>query len=88
MALLGSMSTEIIDVDITTCNAAISACEKGRGKEGCIGILRQRGNGEDRHSTITCSAAVSACEKGGMWEEALALLSSMATERIDMDAIT
>ena len=32
MALLGSMSTEIIDVDITTCNAAISACEKAGGK--------------------------------------------------------
>ena len=32
MALLGSMSTEIIDVDTTTCNAAISACEKAGGK--------------------------------------------------------
>ena len=48
----------------------------------------QHGNGEGRHSTITCSAAVSASEKGGMWEEALALLRGMATERINIDAIT
>ena len=32
MAFLGSMSMEIIDVDTTTWNAAISACEKAGGK--------------------------------------------------------
>ena len=38
--------------------------------------------------TITFSAAISACAKGGQWEEALGLLSEMASEGVLLDTIT
>ena len=53
-------------------------------------VTKQGGIATERidKNAITCSVPISACEKAGMWGEALALLSSMATERIDMDTIT
>ena len=38
--------------------------------------------------TITDSAAILACEKGGQWEEALGLLSEMASKGVECDTVT
>ena len=39
-------------------------------------------------NTITYNAAISACAKGGQWEEALGLLSEMASKGVERNIIT
>ena len=38
--------------------------------------------------TVTYNAAISACEKGGEWGQALALLSRMAMDKVEMHTFT
>ena len=50
-----------------TCNAAISACGKGREWPRALDVLGVMARSSIQIDTITDNAAVSACEKGGEW---------------------
>ena len=63
--VLGVMARSSIQIDTITCNAAVSACEKGGERAHALDILGNMARSSIAMATITCNAAVSACEKGG-----------------------
>ena len=71
-----------------TCNAAISACGKGREWPRALDVLGVMARSSIQIDTITCNAAVSACEKGGERARALDMLGNMERSSIAMDMIT
>ena len=76
---LSVMARSSIQIDTITCNAAVSACEKGGEWARALDILGVMARSSIQMDTFTCSVAISACEKRGMWRgEAPALLSSTA----------
>ena len=71
-----------------TCNAAISACGKGREWPRVLDVLGVMARSSIQIDTITCNVAVSACEKGGERAHALDILGNMARSSIAMATIT
>ena len=57
-----------------TCNAAITACEKGGQQPHAVALLQSMCVQKIRPDTISYSAAISACAHGACWEQALELL--------------
>ena len=50
--------------DVVSCNAAMSACEKGEQWEEALRLLEELPHRSLMPSVVSCSAAMSACEKG------------------------
>ena len=80
MELLDECKT-LATVDTISCNAAISACEKGKRWELALELLEECKTWATV-DTITYSAAISACEKCAEWQHAIALLKTMWEERV------
>merc|ERR1712060_576276 len=75
---MGDMMLRRVEmVDVITCNAAISACEKGARWHEALGILSDMRLRRLELDVITYNAAISACGKGARWHEALVMLSDM-----------
>ena len=70
-----------IRVDTISCNAAISACEKGGRWELALELLNECKTWS-APDTISYSAAISACEKGNQWQHALDLLRNICSVRV------
>ena len=64
--VLGVMARSSIQIDTITCNAAVSACEKGGERARALDILGNMERSSIAMDMITCNAAVSACGEGGM----------------------
>eukprot|EP00929_Paragymnodinium_shiwhaense_P070278 TRINITY_DN35595_c2_g1_i2.p1 TRINITY_DN35595_c2_g1~~TRINITY_DN35595_c2_g1_i2.p1 ORF type:complete len:477 (-),score=114.01 TRINITY_DN35595_c2_g1_i2:142-1572(-) len=70
--------------DTWTCNAAVSACEKGRQWAYASLILTTMKELGPEPDVVTYNAALSACEKAGQWSRALALLTELlVAENLD-----
>jgi pentatricopeptide repeat domain-containing protein 1 len=77
----------MLQSNVTSFNAAISACEKdGKWKRALslLDELRERGAVPDLFSAI---AAISACQKGGTGERAMSLLDEMRVRGVAPDVI-
>ncbi|CAE7266877.1 unnamed protein product [Symbiodinium necroappetens] len=74
VALLAEAESHGIRIDIVTCNAAISACEKSQRWQHAISLLSYSLTRKMQATTISCNAAISACEKAKEWQVALHLL--------------
>ena len=83
-----SKSKYIVNPDVITYNAAISACEKGRQWKRALELLEEMANRGLEPNVITYSAAISACEKGGQWKRALKLLEEMKSRSIEPNVIS
>ena len=55
---------ELLTADVVSCNAAISACEKGRHWEEALGLLEEITGQLLTADVVSWNAAISACEKG------------------------
>ncbi|CAJ1357026.1 unnamed protein product [Effrenium voratum] len=75
-------------VQVRTCNAAISACEKGGHAEHAFGLFHGMPAKSLTPDVITYSATISACEKDWMWQEALQLLVHLVAAAIAPNLIT
>lgn len=62
-----------VQVDVVSCNAAITACGKASQWQNAMQLLSHMGSGSMAPDVITYSAAASACERE--WTQALQLLS-------------
>ena len=75
----------ITQITKITCNADVSACEKGREWPRTLDVLGVMARSSIKIDTITCNAAVSACEKGGERARALDILGNMERSSIAME---
>ena len=62
VSVTGVMAQSSIQIDTITCNAAVSACEKGGEWAHALDILGNMARSSIAMATITCNAAISACE--------------------------
>lgn len=62
-----------VQVDVVSCNAAITACGKASQWQNAMQLLSHMSSGSMAPDVITYSAAASACERE--WTQALQLLS-------------
>ncbi|CAE8639030.1 unnamed protein product [Polarella glacialis] len=79
----------LLQPDVITYNAAISAAEKGLQWESALCLLQEMLTKGPAPNIISFNAAISALEKAELWERALALLEDAATRAgISADLIT
>eukprot|EP00927_Polykrikos_kofoidii_P047202 TRINITY_DN41306_c0_g1_i1.p1 TRINITY_DN41306_c0_g1~~TRINITY_DN41306_c0_g1_i1.p1 ORF type:complete len:187 (+),score=10.58 TRINITY_DN41306_c0_g1_i1:42-563(+) len=71
-----------------TCNAVISACEKGFQWAGALWILSAMQESGPEPDTVSYNAAISACEKRRYWEKSVALLHEMKDKGYSLRANT
>ncbi len=74
--------------DVISCNAAISACEKGAQPERTLKLLREMQQRSLEPNVISYNAAISACQKGPQPEQALQLLRAMQQQSVEPDVIS
>ena len=85
--LFHQMQRQIVQVDAISVSAVISACEKAAQWEAAIDFLHHSLTSLRLPSnSVSFAAAISACEKAGEWTAACALLKSLQTSGVDMDA--
>ena len=85
--LFHHMQRQIVQVDAISVSAVISACEKAAQWEAAIDFLHHSLTSLRLPSnSVSFAAAISACEKAGEWTAACALLKSLQTSGVDMDA--
>ena len=68
--------------DTITCNAAISACEKGEQWQQALELFERMWCESVKRDTITYNSAISAYEKSGQWQQALELFERMWCESV------
>ncbi|CAK0852700.1 unnamed protein product [Prorocentrum cordatum] len=65
-----------------SCNAGISACEKGGQWQRGLALLSEMRGAKLEPSVISYNAGISACVKGDQWQRALALFSEMPEAKL------
>ena len=66
--MLQEMIHRLLTLDVMSCNAAISACEKGEQWEAALHSLQEMVQQLVTPDVVTYSATITACEKGNQWE--------------------
>ncbi|CAK0832934.1 unnamed protein product [Prorocentrum cordatum] len=72
-----------VEPDVISCNAGISACEKGEQWQRALTLLSEMREAKVEPDAVSCNAGISACEKGEQWQRALALLSEMREVQLE-----
>ena len=67
LPVLSEMQQRLLDPDVISFNAAISACEKGEQWQQALGMLSEMQQRQREPSVISFSAAISTCEKCEQW---------------------
>ena len=63
--------------DVISCNAGISACERGGQWWQALSLLGEFGKARLDPQAIIYSGSICMCEQGGEWEQALSLLNEL-----------
>ncbi|CAK9095700.1 unnamed protein product [Durusdinium trenchii] len=86
--LLRAMVCALIQSNLMTCSALISACEKGRRWQHALILLETMIEKGYLMDVLTFNAAISACEKSGQWCCALGLLDQMLESQLQANDIS
>ena len=62
--MLQEMPRRVLQPDLFSCDAVISACEKGMQWETALGLLQEMPRRSLQPEVISFDAAISVCEKG------------------------
>ena len=77
LRILQKMYRCVVQPDVISCSAVISACEKGIKLDAAVGLLQEMLGRLLRPDVISCNASISACEKSIQWQIAPRLLLEM-----------
>ena len=81
------MLTRVLRPHVMSCNASISACDKGVEWKAALALLLEMAVRGLQPNVISCNASISACEKGMEWSIALELLHEMPEKGLQPDVI-
>ena len=85
LQLFARMRQSDVQLDATSYNSAISACEKREGGKRLCNSSLKFNNLEFNWIAILYNSAMSACEKGEEWEKALQLFARMRQSEVQLD---
>ncbi|CAE8627485.1 unnamed protein product [Polarella glacialis] len=78
----------VVDPDVVSFNAAISACDRGRQWPSALGLFGELFDAGLQPDVITCNSLISACAAGLAWRPALELLAAMPTMSLTPDQVS
>ncbi|CAK0863377.1 unnamed protein product [Prorocentrum cordatum] len=82
------MREQMLEPDVISYNAGISACEKGGQWEQALRMLSEIRCVKLEPNLISYSAGISTCEKGEQWEWAVSLLNEMLRLKLEPGVIS
>eukprot|EP00434_Breviolum_minutum_P013440 symbB.v1.2.011847.t1/scaffold801.1/size161289/3 len=87
LSLFEVMNCTSLQLDVITCNAVISACEKGFCRKAALKVLEEMVQKQLQPNVISCCAAISACERSGHWRQAFLLLATATLSDAESEVI-
>ncbi|CAK0888455.1 unnamed protein product, partial [Prorocentrum cordatum] len=87
LALFWRLRASGAHADVTACNAALSACQRGRRPAEALALLREQLlAGEEGCRSF--NAAIASCSQGSAWRQALRLFREMRRREVAPDLVT
>ena len=81
------MLNEILELDVVSYSASISASEKGSQWAHALALLREMSDGRLESDVVSYNASISASEKGLQWEKCFKMLEDLPERMLESGVV-